>query len=241
MYDFNPTLSIIIPAHNESLAIATTITSIQNNAINYPYEIIIACNGCNDDTADIARNYKVRVIESEEAGMSFGKNFGAAAATNDFLIFVDADTILLPGAIAKYLETIAQRCKNPEKIIGTVAGAPAKGGLVVKFCFLLANYFARCKKVHAPGGVMLMNKSIFTKINGFNESLPQGTSTDLIMRAIAAGAEYILLHNPRAITSIRRFEKKGIIRQMLDWRKNHAHMRKGEYSKVEKKDYKVIR
>lgn len=241
MKSFTPSLSIIIPAHNESSAITKTIVSVLNNKIDLPHEIIIACNGCTDNTADIAKNYNVKVIESLKSGMSYGKNFGAAEACNEFFIFIDADTTLKAGSINKYIKHIAQKTRNPNNIIGTVAGAPEKGGIVVKTCFRIANFITARNKLHAPGGVMLMNKKVFESIDGFNESLPQGTSTDLIIRAIKSGAEYICIKRPRATTSIRRFEKKGIIPQMLDWRKNHKHMRQGEHKKLEDKDYKVIR
>ncbi len=241
MKSFTPSLSIIIPAHNESSAITKTIVSILNNKIDLPYEIIIACNGCTDNTADIAKNYPIKVIESTKSGMSFGKNFGAKEASNEFFVFIDADTTLKEGSINKYIEQIAIKTKNHEKVIGTVAGAPEKGGIIVKICFRIANFITARNKVHAPGGVMLMNRKIFEDIGGFNETLPQGTSTDLILRAIESGAEYICINRPRATTSIRRFEKRGIILQMLDWRKNHKHMLQGNHKKLENKDYKVIR
>ena len=241
MRDFVPSISIIIPAHNESSAITRTIVSILNNKISYPYEIIIACNGCSDDTAEIARKYEVRVVESEKAGMSYGKNFGAANAKNEFLIFIDADTTLLPGSIDSFIQHISLKARDNSRIIGTVAGAPEKGGPVVKICFMIANFVTARNHVHAPGGVMLMNREVFDEIEGFDESLPQGTSTDLILRALAVGAEYIYINRPKATTSIRRFEKRGIISQMLDWRKNHKEIRQGNHSKLEKKKYKVIR
>ena len=241
MPNFAPALSIIIPAHNESSAITRTIVSLINNRITYPHEIIVACNGCSDDTAGIARNYDVKVFESEKAGMSYGKNFGAANSRNEFLIFIDADTTLPVGSIDSFIATISRKAQDPTHIIGTVAGAPEKGGLVVKSCFLIANFITSRNRVHAPGGVMLMNRRVFEEINGFNESLPQGTSTDLIIRALASGAEYIYINRPKATTSIRRFEKRGIISQMLDWRKNHREMRRGNHKKIKNKKYKVIR
>lgn len=242
MNNFSPALSIIIPAHNESAAITKTIVSVLKNQITYPHEIIIACNGCADDTARIARKYEgIQVIESAKSGMSFGKNFGARSAKNDFFIFIDADTTLPVGSIDRMIKYVAKKARNPQRVIGTMAGYPEKGGIVVKTCFLIANFTTRRHKVHAPGGVMLMNREVFESIDGFDESLPQGTSTDFIMRAIASGAEYIFIGNPKATTSIRRFEKQGIISQMLDWRKNHKHMRRGRHDEIEEKDYKVIR
>ena len=150
MKSFSPSLSIIIPAHNESSAITKTIVSVLNNKIDLPHEIIIACNGCTDNTADIAKNYNVKVIESVKSGMSFGKNFGATEACNDFFIFIDADTTLKAGSINKYIKHIAKKTRNPNNIIGTVAGAPEKGGLVVKLCFIIANFITTRKKTPCP-------------------------------------------------------------------------------------------
>lgn len=123
-----PYISIIIPAHNESTDISKTIESMLFQ--NYvSYEIVVACNGCTDDTAEIARNYGgVKVVESEKSGMSWGKNFGAQNAEGDLFVFVDADT-QMP---ANGLQTIEKEIGNSPAIIGTMGGAPDRGGLVVR-------------------------------------------------------------------------------------------------------------
>ena len=234
----NPDLSIIIPAHNESKAIEKTLKSLTESRISCSHEIIVACNGCTDDTAQKATQYKnVKVVSSEKSGMSFGKNLGARNAKGKFYIFIDADTTLP----AQGIDQILKQLTNNHYLIGTVAGKPAKGGILVKVCFLLANISTRKNKLHAPGGVMLMQRKVFEDAGGFNEELPQGTSSDLIIRARANGAKYIFINKPEATTSIRRFEKTGIIWQMLDWRKNHKKMNKGAHDDIKQKDYKVFR
>lgn len=198
----------------------------------------MACNGCTDDTAEVAAAIPdVRVVQTAESGMSFGKNFGASHARGQLLVFVDADTTLPPHALSVILSEIGTR----PQVIGTMAGRPDRGGGVVRFCFWLANRITCKNKVHAPGGVMVMQRSVYDAVQGFDEKLPQGTSTDLIMRARAAGAEYLFINRVKATTSIRRFEKKGIIRQMLDWRKNHQKMAAGQHHEVQKREYENIR
>lgn len=232
-------ISVIVPAHNESQAIKSTLDALIKQDYD-DFEIVIACNGCTDDTAQIAKEYErkiVKVFETEKSGMSFGKNFGAENATGELYVFVDADTFIP----VETLSVVAKQIEGKDKIIGTMAGRPDKGGLVVKTCFIIANLVTRKNKVHAPGGVMVMQREVFDAIDGFDEKLPQGTSSDLIMRARKVGAEYVFINKVKATTSIRRFEKTGIIKQMLDWRKNHKKMDKGAHKEVEKKDYEVIR
>lgn len=230
-------ISVIIPAHNESRAIRATLEAVL--AQDYTdYEVVVACNGCTDDTANICREYQgVKVFESDECGMSYGKNFGAANASGELFVFVDADTLLPAGALGK----IAKSAEHNSRIIGTVAGAPDKGGVVVRACFLIANIFTWYKKVHAPGGVMVMQREVFEDVGGFSQTLPQGTSTDLIMRACKVGAEYKCYLTFRAVTSIRRFEKTGIIRQMLAWRQNHKEIAAGNCDAVCEREYDNIR
>lgn len=232
-----PKISVIVPAHNEALAIAPTLAALvaQDFADR---EILVACNGCTDNTAQVAAGFAgVRVVESECSGMSFGKNFGAQNATGELLVFVDADTLLPPEGLRRIVEAVGGR----PRVIGTLAGRPDRGGPVVRVCFWIANAITRRNKVHAPGGVMVMQRAVFDAIGGFDETLPQGTSTDLIMRARAAGAEYLFIGRVKGTTSIRRFEKTGIIRQMLAWRNNHQKMAAGLHDEVARKKYDNIR
>ncbi|MDR0868427.1 MAG: glycosyltransferase [Planctomycetota bacterium] len=231
--------SLIVPAHNEAKTLLPTLQALANQTLDY--EIVVACNGCDDDTPALARafaaqNPRVRVVESEKAGMSWGKNFGAANSRGEILVFIDADTRLPPTALVE----IARALAGKERVIGTMAGAPDRGGPVVRVCFAVANWFTRRQKVHAPGGVMVMHRAVWEQCR-FDENLPQGTSSDLIMRARALGAEYVFIGRVKAVTSIRRFEKTGIVGQMLAWRKNHRDLRRHRRAAVAGREYENVR
>ncbi len=233
-----PSLSVIVPVHNEEKALTATLDNLFSQ--DYPggsFEVISALNGCTDNSRAIAEKYPTLVIEDAKSGMSFGKNLGAKAATGDMLVFVDADT-RLP---ADGLRLLAEAAAGHKHYIGTVAGKPDKGGGVVRTCFFIANCLTRRRKAHAPGGVMLMDRGTFVRTGGFDETLPQGTSTDMIWRGLQCGAEYLFVDSFKAETSIRRFEKTGIVSQMLSWRKNHQHLLNHQRDKVAVKDYDTIR
>src|ERR1044071_1194081 len=55
--------SIVIPAHNEGAVIRRLLRSLPEVVDAGRLEVIVACNGCTDDTADIARRHGAKVVE----------------------------------------------------------------------------------------------------------------------------------------------------------------------------------
>src|SRR5277367_3830698 len=94
-------ISIIVPSHNETSVIARTLKAMTDGAEPRELEIIVVCNGCTDDTADVARNVRprVRVIETSIARKTHALNLGEDAAQGFPRIYADADVLLPIGAI----------------------------------------------------------------------------------------------------------------------------------------------
>ena len=63
----------------------------------------MVCNGCSDDTAQIARGFgdDVRVIETEVPSKTHALNLGDAAATSYPRLYMDADVVLSPASVRK--------------------------------------------------------------------------------------------------------------------------------------------
>jgi glycosyltransferase involved in cell wall biosynthesis len=94
-------ISIIVPAHNESSVIARTLGAWVGNSGSDGIDVVVVCNGCTDDTADIARRVSptVRVIESEVAGKTSALNLGDQASDIFPRIYVDADILITLDAL----------------------------------------------------------------------------------------------------------------------------------------------
>lgn len=96
-------ISILVPAYNEADVIADKIRNIAS--LDYPdtqLELIIACDGCTDNTAAIAnqtaaepenRHLNVRVL-------AFSRNRGKVATLNALIPQIDADIVALSDASA---------------------------------------------------------------------------------------------------------------------------------------------
>jgi glycosyltransferase involved in cell wall biosynthesis len=93
-------VTVVITCFNYGMHLEAAIKSVL--AQTYAsIELIIVDDGSNDSTASVCRRYpQARYIYQCNAGLSAARNTGLAAARGQLITFLDADDILLPGAIA---------------------------------------------------------------------------------------------------------------------------------------------
>ncbi len=107
--EINPEVSIIIATYNCSEYLSFTIDSALTQT--YPnFEIIIVNDGSTDETDAIVAKYGSDVIymKQENRGPGAARNAGLRVSKGDYLLFLDADDLLLPDMlemIVGYLET----------------------------------------------------------------------------------------------------------------------------------------
>ena len=82
--------SIIIPAFNSAKHIRKTLDSIKNQTFK-SYELIVICDSCEDNTAEIAREYTDKVYEVRSGHTGFNRNYGMDLAQGDYVLFTDDD------------------------------------------------------------------------------------------------------------------------------------------------------
>ena len=83
--------TIVIPAHDEAAVVGRLLREL--TARPSDHDIVVVCNGCTDDTADVARDVSpdVRVLELEEPSKHAALRAGDAAARTSQRVFLDAD------------------------------------------------------------------------------------------------------------------------------------------------------
>ena len=82
--------SIIIPAHNSAPFIQQCLSSIKAQIFN-DYEIIVVCDSCNDNTAEIAKSYGAIVKEVNVRNDGLARNAGLDVAQGEYILFIDSD------------------------------------------------------------------------------------------------------------------------------------------------------
>ena len=101
-----PQVSIIIPARNEEASLQSCLESLVQQS-GVPFEIIVVNDHSTDRTREIAASFpNVHVIDAGPLPPGWtGKNnavaTGARAARGEWLLFTDADTVHLPGSLAR--------------------------------------------------------------------------------------------------------------------------------------------
>lgn len=90
-----PFFSIIVPAHNAAGHIRECLNSIKRQTFT-DYELIVICDMCTDETAEIAKSYDVRVPEITVREVDFGRdglarNAGLDIARGEWILFLDDD------------------------------------------------------------------------------------------------------------------------------------------------------
>ncbi len=92
-------VSIVIPAHNEATVIGRALALLLRGAEPGEFDVVVACNGCTDDTAEVARGFggDVRVVEIEAASKVAALNTGDRLARHFPRLYVDADVQLDTG------------------------------------------------------------------------------------------------------------------------------------------------
>lgn len=101
MSEDGPAGSVVIPAWNEASVIGRTLDALFDGIPDGALEVVVACNGCTDGTAEVARRsgHPVTVLELPAVGKARAIRAAEDAATRLPRIYLDADTEL-PGRSA---------------------------------------------------------------------------------------------------------------------------------------------
>ena len=98
-------LSVVVAVKNEEKRIKECLESI---ILNNPDEIIVVVGDSNDKTAQIARQYTDKVIETVNSSLSRDRQTGIDNAKNDYIAMIDADHRLEKGDLQKLYDDLIE-------------------------------------------------------------------------------------------------------------------------------------
>ena len=87
-----PTISVVIPAHDEEKTIHIALDSLGKQTTKTPFEVIVVDNASTDRTAEVARALGARVVSEPQKGVHFARRAGVAAARGSIIASTDAET-----------------------------------------------------------------------------------------------------------------------------------------------------
>jgi glycosyltransferase involved in cell wall biosynthesis len=208
-------ISIIVPAFNEEKCLGETLAHIKLAAgvfakPGWKTELIVCDNNSTDRTADIARAAGATVVFEPVNQIARARNSGAAAASGDWLVFVDADSH--PGA-GLFADT-AKEIQSGQCIAGGATLCWDEKRFNAKFMMPILNVGFRWRRMlHGP--FIFVETAAFRKLGGFNPEAFAGEDWELSRRlkklAKEAGKRLVILHRHPVMTSVRRIKDYSVL------------------------------
>jgi len=164
-----PKVSVVVCSYNGSSTIRDTMEGLK--ILLYPnFEVIVINDGSTDSTPDIVSEYDVKLISTENRGLSNARNTGYQTASGEIVAYIDDDAYPDPHWLhylaMTYMTTDFVAVGGPNiapagdgKIADCVANAPGEPVHV-----LLTDTLAE----HIPGCNMSFRKTSLEKIGGFD-------------------------------------------------------------------------
>ena len=199
-------ISIIVPVLNEAQGISESLAALAPLR-ERGHEVIVVDGGSSDKTTDLARRGADRVV-SAPRGRASQMNAGAALARGEVLVFLHADTRLPEDADARILQGLAESGRAWGRFDVRIEG---ENRLLPVIAFLM-NLRSRAT------GIATGDQAIFVRREAFEGA---GCFPALeLMEDIALSRSLKRLSRPlcladKAVTSGRRWERRGVLRTVL--------------------------
>lgn len=108
-----PRLSVVIPVHNRARYIESAIHSLLAQREAPAFEIVVVDDGCTDDTVakvEAVGDDRIRLVHMPtNQGIAAARNRGIAAATGEYVAFLDSDDQARPERLARQADFLARR------------------------------------------------------------------------------------------------------------------------------------
>lgn len=168
-------LSIVIPAWNEEKLLPDTLAAIRAAAVTalepagITWELIVCDNNSTDGTGRVAASQGARVVFEPMNQIGRARNTGAAAATGEWLLFVDADST--PSA--ELFADLARTLQNPRVLGGgSLLDMPLEDRGARTALAIWHWISIRCR--YAAGSFLFVRTAAFREAGGFDTTFFAG-------------------------------------------------------------------
>jgi hypothetical protein len=176
-----------MPFAGDQAAAAAAVSALESLVTGPGDELILVDNS----PEPVALDTSARVIRAEgERSPAHARNVGAAAARNEWILFLDADTVPHPDLIsAFFVDSVGDRTGA---VTGEVRGAPGATTLAARYG-AARNFLSQEAHLEHPfrpraaAANLLVRRGVFEQLGGFYEGVRAGEDTDFTWRLQEAG------------------------------------------------------
>jgi glycosyltransferase involved in cell wall biosynthesis len=217
-------ISVIIPTLNEEKLLPRMLGQFTPELIErHKIELVVSDGGSTDQTLAIARRYAHRIIENEKGvrqTISLGRNSGAEQASGEYLVFLNADTLIQD--VSYFFQRVEKEVQRSE-IAGLTCSVEVYPedrrwsdrsfhGFYNRF-FYLMNIFGMGM---GRGECHIMRKEVFRKVRGYASRIAAGEDYDMFRRLKKVG-KILFLRDVVVYESPRRYRKYGYAFVTASW------------------------
>jgi glycosyltransferase involved in cell wall biosynthesis/peptidoglycan/xylan/chitin deacetylase (PgdA/CDA1 family) len=204
--------SIVIPTYERRETVNRTVAALDRQAFR-DFEVVVVDDGSSDGTAkslrDLSVNFPLTVIERPNEGAAVARNVGAAAASGEYLVFLDDDMEADPEMLAEHERSLRE---GADMVLGHLPLHPDSPDNLLSQG---VGRWAEKRRVRLEGiageppitelntGQMSVSRAVFERLGGFDgsftrEGLYGGEDLDFGYRVGRDGLR--LVFNPSAIS-----------------------------------------
>lgn len=211
-------LSIIVPMYNVENYLIDCIGNIKIEDIDY--EIVMVNDGSPDNSFEVAKslaltNSRIKVVSQENKGLGGARNLGINVAIGKYILFLDADDILvkqnyvfLKNTEEDIIEFSSKNIKSFEETLSTFKAENISSMRGIEYCLNFPTMFSACNKLYKRN--YLIENDLSFRENIYIEDFEFNTRVFFLANSVSSKEEYIqyFFQSPNSITRNNNFSKK---------------------------------
>jgi glycosyltransferase involved in cell wall biosynthesis len=191
--DRPPLVTVVTPAYNIAKYVGETVDSVLRQSF-HDFEYLVVDDGSTDNSVDVVKAHvgddpRFRLVQGEHRGVGAARNAGIREAKGQYIAFLDADDRWHP----KFLERQLQLIQSLPPDVGAVF---CRSRLVLENGTLVFLQWQRAGRYDFDdvlvnsnparnGSSLLIRKSCFADVGGFDEDLHRLEDLDMWLRIAA--------------------------------------------------------
>jgi glycosyltransferase involved in cell wall biosynthesis len=181
-----PSVLVVIPVKNEEAFIEQCLRALLDQKYEGEISIVVVDNGSTDKTLDIVNLFgdSVTLLKKEMGTIGSLRNFGARYSTSDMVAFIDGDSVAPIDWIRVGCDILLDNKKN--SCVGFAAAPPRADSCWIEKVWYGIGNSSRYKGTIQVDWLcsfnLIVRRSFFDRVSGFDEQLETGEDFDLGMR-----------------------------------------------------------
>jgi glycosyltransferase involved in cell wall biosynthesis len=191
-----PDFRVLTTCHNDGAYLPDAIASLRAQTVA-GWEHVVVLNGCTDDSDRVALAWQanapapvVVLWQAHVTPQPVALNLAARAARGDWLVWLNADDMLAPGA----LEATARVIDAAPDVNCIVSPWQFFGGRTDVYTPAPCTGDARMVTEHQVPGIRAVRRDLWDALGGEDEAIPVGADWDWACRAVARGLLRLHVH-----------------------------------------------